>query len=98
MNKQDRTSDTHTVTHTHTSVLLRETIAGLAIKEGGIYVDATFGRGGHSQAILERLGPQGRLLAIDIDPEAIAVAKKAPFLSDTRFEIEQASFSERKGA
>lgn len=77
----------------HESVLLREAIASLAIKESGIYVDATFGRGGHSQAILERLGPQGRLLAIDLDPEAIAVAKKAPFLSDTRFEIEQASFS-----
>ncbi|OGT43539.1 MAG: 16S rRNA (cytosine(1402)-N(4))-methyltransferase [Gammaproteobacteria bacterium RIFCSPHIGHO2_12_FULL_40_19] len=92
MNKQDPTSDTPTPTHT--SVLLREAIAELAIKEGGIYVDATFGRGGHSRAILEKLGPQGRLLAIDLDPEAIAVAKKAPFLSDTRFEIEQASFSE----
>lgn len=78
----------------HESVLLREAIAELAIKEGGIYVDATFGRGGHSQAILERLGPQGRLLAIDLDPEAIAVAKKPPFLSDARFEIEHASFSE----
>ncbi|MCX7125347.1 MAG: 16S rRNA (cytosine(1402)-N(4))-methyltransferase RsmH, partial [Gammaproteobacteria bacterium] len=78
----------------HISVLLAETIAGLAIKEGGIYVDATFGRGGHSRAILEKLGHNGRLLAIDLDPEAIAVAKKAPFFSDTRFEIEQASFSE----
>ena len=77
----------------HESVLLREAIAELAIKEGGIYVDATFGRGGHSQAILERLGPNGRLLAIDLDPEAITVARKAPFLSDTRFEIEQTSFS-----
>ncbi len=81
-------------THTHTTVLLAETIANLAIKESGIYIDATFGRGGHSQAILERLGPQGRLMAIDVDSEAIAVAKKAPFLSDTRFEIEQASFSQ----
>src|SRR3990167_6265176 len=77
----------------HESVLLGEAIAELAIKEGGIYVDATFGRGGHSRAILERLGPQGRLLAIDLDPEAISVAKKAPFFSDKRFEIEQASFS-----
>ncbi len=78
----------------HKSVLLEEAIAGLAIKEGGIYVDATFGRGGHSRAILEKLGPHGRLLAIDLDPEAIAVARQAPFVSDERFEIEQASFSQ----
>ncbi|HLB56125.1 MAG TPA: 16S rRNA (cytosine(1402)-N(4))-methyltransferase RsmH [Coxiellaceae bacterium] len=77
----------------HESVLLGEAIAALAIKESGIYVDATFGRGGHSRAILEKLGPQGRLLAIDLDPEAILVAKKPPFFSDKRFEIEQASFS-----
>lgn len=77
----------------HLSVLLAESIAGLAIREGGIYVDATFGRGGHSRAILEKLGPHGRLIAIDLDPEAIAVAKVAPFLSDSRFEIEHASFS-----
>jgi len=91
MQKQDNHSPTPTPTHT--SVLLREAIAGLAIKAGGIYVDATFGRGGHSQAILEKLGPNGRLLAIDLDPEAISVAKKAPFVSDTRFEITQTSFS-----
>ena len=77
----------------HQSVLLSEAIAGLAIKEGGIYIDATFGRGGHSKAILEKLGLMGRLLAIDQDPEAITVAKKEPFFSDTRFEIEQASFT-----
>lgn len=87
-------NDQSGISHTHISVLLRETIAELAIKEGGIYVDATFGRGGHSRAILEKLGPQGRLLAIDLDPEAIAVAKKAPFFSDARFEIVQASFAE----
>ncbi|MCX7120301.1 MAG: 16S rRNA (cytosine(1402)-N(4))-methyltransferase RsmH, partial [Gammaproteobacteria bacterium] len=78
----------------HLSVLLGEAIAGLAIKESGIYIDATFGRGGHSQAILGKLGQNGRLLAIDLDPEAISIAKKAPFVSDTRFEIEQASFSQ----
>ncbi|OGT33331.1 MAG: 16S rRNA (cytosine(1402)-N(4))-methyltransferase [Gammaproteobacteria bacterium RIFCSPHIGHO2_02_FULL_39_13] len=77
----------------HESVLLGEAIAELAIKEEGIYIDATFGRGGHSQAILERLGPNGRLMAIDLDPEAISVAKSEPFFSDTRFEIEQSSFS-----
>lgn len=78
----------------HVSVLLGEAIAGLAIKASGIYVDATFGRGGHSQAILEQLGPNGRLLAIDLDPEAIHVGKSAPFSSDQRFEIEHASFSQ----
>ncbi len=78
----------------HVTVLLEEAIANLAIKESGIYVDATFGRGGHSQALLEKLGPNGRLIAIDLDPEAIAVAKKEPFISDTRFEIIQASFSQ----
>jgi 16S rRNA (cytosine1402-N4)-methyltransferase len=78
----------------HVSVLLEEAIAGLAIKAGGIYVDATFGRGGHSQAILEKLGPNGKLLAIDLDPEAIVVGKLAPFSSDSRFEIEHASFSQ----
>src|SRR3989338_2692668 len=77
----------------HESVLLGEAIAELAIKEEGIYIDAEFGRGGHSQAILERLGPNGRLMAIDLDPEAISVAKSEPFFSDTRFEIEQSSFS-----
>lgn len=77
----------------HLSVLLAESIAGLAIRESGIYVDATFGRGGHSRAILEKLGPHGRLIAIDLDPEAIAVAKAEPFSSDSRFEIEHASFS-----
>lgn len=76
----------------HASVLLNEAIDGLAIKNDGIYVDATFGRGGHSQAILEKLGPNGRLIAIDLDPEAIAVSKKAPFVSDSRFEISQCSF------
>ncbi|PIZ04640.1 MAG: 16S rRNA (cytosine(1402)-N(4))-methyltransferase [Gammaproteobacteria bacterium CG_4_10_14_0_8_um_filter_38_16] len=77
----------------HQSVLLAEAVANLAIEKSGIYVDATFGRGGHSRAILERLGPQGRLIAIDLDPEAIAVATAEPFLSDPRFEIVHASFS-----
>jgi 16S rRNA (cytosine1402-N4)-methyltransferase len=84
---------TDQLTMKHTSVLLIESIAGLAIKESGIYIDATFGRGGHSRAILEKLGPHGRLVAIDLDPEAISVAKKEPFFSDPRFEIEHASFS-----
>ena len=53
----------------HIPVLLRESIESLAIKPEGVYVDATFGGGGHSRAILEQLGPRGRLLAFDQDPE-----------------------------
>jgi 16S rRNA (cytosine1402-N4)-methyltransferase len=54
----------------HTSVLLNEAIDGLAIKENGVYVDATFGGGGHSKAILERLGKDGKLIAFDQDADA----------------------------
>ena len=54
----------------HTSVLLNEAVDGLAIKKGGVYVDATFGGGGHSRAILEQLGPGGKLLAFDHDADA----------------------------
>jgi len=65
----------------------------LAIRPDGIYVDGTFGRGGHAGAILERLGPQGQLLAIDKDPQAVAVAKDR-FGADSRFSIAQGSFTE----
>ncbi len=58
----------------HISVLLNECIEALAIKENGVYVDCTFGRGGHSTEILKRLGEEGRLIAIDQDPTAIEVA------------------------
>ncbi len=78
----------------HKAVLLKEAIDGLAIKSKGIYVDATFGRGGHSKAILEQMGPTSRLIAMDLDPEAIAVTKSAPFDSDARFEITHSSFRE----
>src|ERR1700744_4623592 len=54
----------------HTTVLLQEAVDGLAIKEGGVYVDATFGGGGHSRAILEKLGPEGKLIAFDQDADA----------------------------
>lgn len=57
----------------HQTVLLREAVDALEIKPAGIYIDGTFGRGGHSLAILERLGPKGRLLALDRDPQAVAV-------------------------
>ncbi len=80
----------------HLSVLTEEAIEGLAIKPAGIYIDATFGRGGHSMAILDRLGSTGRLMAIDKDPEAIKVGRNAPFAQDTRFSIEKASFATLK--
>ena len=54
----------------HTTVLLHEAVAGLDIKEDGVYVDATFGGGGHSRAILAKLGPKGRLIAFDQDEDA----------------------------
>jgi 16S rRNA (cytosine1402-N4)-methyltransferase len=76
----------------HQSVLLNESIAGLAIKAGGVYVDGTFGRGGHSKAILNQLDASGRLIAIDKDPEAVQYAQ-AHFSDDPRFSIVQSSFA-----
>jgi 16S rRNA (cytosine1402-N4)-methyltransferase len=69
---------------------LHEAVEGLAIKPDGIYVDGTFGRGGHSRLILQQLGPNGRLIAIDRDPQAIAEAAK---IQDPRFEIVHGPFS-----
>ena len=68
----------------HTTVLLDEAVNGLNIRPDGIYIDGTFGRGGHSRLILSQLGEEGRLLAIDRDPQAIAVAKT---IDDPRFSI-----------
>jgi 16S rRNA (cytosine1402-N4)-methyltransferase len=79
----------------HVPVLLDQSIAGLSLKKGGCYVDGTFGRGGHSGAILDRLGPSGRLLAIDRDPQAIAEASKK-LLQDPRIELLQGEISELK--
>ncbi|MFL0161072.1 16S rRNA (cytosine(1402)-N(4))-methyltransferase RsmH [Aquirufa salirivi] len=73
----------------HTSVLLHECIDGLAIKPDGIYVDVTFGGGGHSRAILEKLGPTGRLFAFDQDPDAWRQAEK---IDDDRLELITANF------
>jgi len=79
----------------HVPVLLDPVIAGLNLHEDGLYIDGTFGRGGHSLAILNRLGDTGRLLAIDRDPQAIAAAADA-LKSDPRFELIQGEFSELK--
>jgi len=78
----------------HQTVLLEEAIDALAIRADGTYVDATFGRGGHSRLLLERLGPRGRLVALDHDPQAVAVATR---ISDARFSAVHASFDELAG-
>jgi 16S rRNA (cytosine1402-N4)-methyltransferase len=75
--------------HTHQPVLLSEAIEGLNIKPNGIYIDTTFGRGGHSLAILEKLNKKGKLIAIDKDNTAVKEAKK---IKDKRFTIYQGSF------
>lgn len=77
----------------HTSVLLAESIEALAIKADGVYIDATFGRGGHAKAILEKLGPAGRLIAIDKDLTAIKHAEQV-FAGDDRFMIVHSSFAQ----
>jgi 16S rRNA (cytosine1402-N4)-methyltransferase len=76
----------------HQPVLLAEALTGLSIKPDGVYVDGTFGRGGHAGAILAVLGPKGRLLAMDRDPEAVRSAEQQ-FGADPRFEIEQGAFT-----
>ncbi|WP_425625019.1 16S rRNA (cytosine(1402)-N(4))-methyltransferase RsmH [Haemophilus sp. HN_Hi12] len=74
----------------HITVLLHEAVNGLALKENGIYIDGTFGRGGHSRLILSQLSSNGRLIAVDRDSRAIAEAQK---IQDSRFQIEHNSFS-----
>ena len=76
----------------HTAVLLPQVLAALNIKAGGTYVDATYGRGGHAGAILEKLIANGRLICLDRDPEAVAAAR-ARFSADPRFSIFHARFS-----
>ncbi|WP_043309108.1 16S rRNA (cytosine(1402)-N(4))-methyltransferase RsmH [Pseudomonas sp. ML96] len=77
----------------HITVLLDEAVDALALREGGCYLDGTFGRGGHSRLILERLGPDGRLLGFDKDPQAIATGN-ALAAEDGRFVVVQRSFAE----
>ncbi|MEQ6918330.1 16S rRNA (cytosine(1402)-N(4))-methyltransferase RsmH [Halomonas aquatica] len=74
----------------HASVLLDGAVEALVHDADGVYLDGTFGRGGHARAILERLGPQGRLLAIDRDPQAVA---EAGGITDARFAIERGEFA-----
>jgi 16S rRNA (cytosine1402-N4)-methyltransferase len=80
----------------HQPVLMGEALEGLALRDDGWYVDATYGRGGHSAEILARLGPQGRLLALDKDPEAVAHGRQR-FGRDTRFTIRHAGFEDLRG-
>ncbi|MCM2253886.1 MAG: 16S rRNA (cytosine(1402)-N(4))-methyltransferase RsmH [Ramlibacter sp.] len=75
----------------HVTVLLGEAVDALAVKPDGIYVDGTFGRGGHSSAVLARLGATGRLIAFDRDPQAIAAGRA---IADPRLELVHAPFSE----
>lgn len=76
--------------HAHVSVLLSEAVDALAIRADGLYVDGTFGRGGHSRAVLARLGPQGRLIAFDRDPAAIAAGEA---VGDARLTLVHSAFS-----
>ena len=74
-------------------MLLQEALEGLSLRDDGWYVDATYGRGGHSAEVLARLGPQGRLLALDKDADAVADARER-LGDDPRFRIEHAGFEE----
>lgn len=78
---------------THNPVLLDEVISYLAIVPEGKYIDATFGRGGHAKAILQGLNSEGRLLALDKDPEAIRAARDQGLTEDPRFSLKQGSFT-----
>jgi len=77
----------------HRSVLLREAVDALVVDPAGFYIDGTFGRGGHSALVLEKLSPEGRLLAVDKDPQAIAYAGER-FAGEPRFQIWHGSFAD----
>ncbi len=76
---------------THTTVLLTEAVEALVTRPDGTYVDGTFGRGGHARAVLQRLGPAGRLIAFDRDPQAVSAAEV--LAADPRFAICHESFA-----
>ena len=75
----------------HKTVLLDEAVDGVFTKPDGVYVDGTFGRGGHSRALLAKLAPEGRLIGIDRDPEAVAAAAA---ITDPRFTVSHGSFAD----
>ena len=77
----------------HQSVLLEEALESLNIRPAGVYIDATFGRGGHSRAILQKLNEKGRLIAFDQDLEAVAYAEQA-FADEPRLTIEHCNFNQ----
>jgi 16S rRNA (cytosine1402-N4)-methyltransferase len=81
----------------HRTVLLTEAIDALVTEAAGVYVDGTFGRGGHSRLLLSRLSPTGRVIALDRDPEAVAAASELQ-ASDARFSILHANFAELRDA
>ncbi len=76
----------------HLPVLYTQVMEGLQVKEDGTYLDGTFGRGGHARGVLERLGPGGRLLLMDKDPEAISHAERT-FAGDARVAVRRGSFA-----
>ena len=75
----------------HKTVLLDEAVDGVFTKPDGVYVDGTFGRGGHSRALLAKLAPEGRLIGIDRDPEAVAAAAA---ITDPRFTVSHGGFAD----
>ena len=77
----------------HQAVLLQEALESLSIQPSGNYIDATFGRGGHSLAILQQLNEEGRLIAFDQDPEAVAFAEQK-FIDEPRLKIEHCNFNQ----
>jgi 16S rRNA (cytosine1402-N4)-methyltransferase len=79
----------------HQTVLLHEAVDALVGRPDGVYLDGTFGRGGHSRLILSRLAPAGRLIALDRDPEAVAHARSGPAaITDPRFSIAQCNYAD----
>ncbi|GAB4357769.1 MAG: 16S rRNA (cytosine(1402)-N(4))-methyltransferase RsmH [Methylohalobius crimeensis] len=78
----------------HQPVMLEAALAGLAVRNDGVYVDGTFGRGGHSRAILKQLGHEGRLIALDKDPDAIASTQARQLAEDPRFTLIHADFNQ----
>jgi 16S rRNA (cytosine1402-N4)-methyltransferase len=81
----------HELKPAHETVLLHEAVDALQVRPSGIYVDGTFGRGGHSRLILQKLGADGRLIALDKDPAAIAAGQA---ISDARFQLVHSGFAQ----